>query len=123
MRFISCFHIRMIVHDFIICMPPVPGGALQQHLLDSAWKLLYVVLNTLNCIQPTNQHLHNSPKTLTTHCFIQLSTPSIMFYIASYLSLSELTTHTILDLGLNFKLSSQHDDRSFIHNSDISQSF
>ena len=66
----------------------VPGGALQQHLIDSAWKLLYVVLNALDCIQLTNQHLHNSPKKLTTHSFVQSSTPSIMFYTV----LSELTT-------------------------------
>ena len=75
------------------CMPIVPGGALQQYLIDSAWKLLYVVLNVLDDIQLINQH--NSPKTLTTHCFVQSSTPSLMFYTAS--CLSELTTHTILD--------------------------
>jgi len=41
-----------------------------------------------------------------------------MFYTVSYLSLSELTTHTILDLGLiilNLVRWSQHDDRNFIH--------
>ena len=32
--------------------------------------------------------------------FRTIITPSIMFYTVSYLSLSELTTHTILDLGL-----------------------
>ena len=58
--------------------------------------------------------------------FRTIITPSITFYTASYLS--ELTTHTILDLELIIKLSSQHDDRNFIHRmlfanySDISQS-
>jgi len=52
------------------------------------------MLNTLDYIQLTNQHLHNSPKTL----FCTIITPSIMFYTVSYLS--KLTTHTILDLGL-----------------------
>ena len=41
--------------------------------------------------------------------FRTIITPSIMFYTVSYLSLSELTTHTILDLGrliiLNLALS------------------
>jgi len=32
--------------------------------------------------------------------FRTIITPSIMFYTVSYLSLSKLTTHTILDLGL-----------------------
>ena len=35
-------------------MSLVPGGALQQHLIDSAWKLLYVVLNALDYIQLTS---------------------------------------------------------------------
>ena len=47
--------------------------------------------------------------------FRTIITPSIMFYTVSYLS--ELTTHTILDLGLIILnlISSQHDDRNFIH--------
>jgi len=51
--------------------------------------------------------------------FRTIITPNIMFYTASYLSLSELTTHTILDLGLiilNLALNTIiHDDRNFIH--------
>ena len=92
---------RAVIIAKLLYASIVPGGALQQHLIDSAWTLLMRRAQfALDYIQLTNQHLHNSPKTLTTHCFVQSSTPSIMFYTVSYLSLNELTTHTILDLGL-----------------------
>jgi len=44
--------------------------------------------------KPTLTQLAEDADKLTTHCFVQLSTPSIMFYTVSYLS--ELITHTVL---------------------------
>jgi len=92
----------------------LPGGAFIT-ASDSAWKLLYVVLNALDYIQLTNHHLHNSqsPKKLTTHCFVQYN--HLLRASRSTQSPTWANTYNLRSRTHNFKLSSQHDDRNFIH--------
>ena len=68
--------------------------------IDSAWKLLYVVLNALDYIHLTNQRLHNSPKKPTTHSFVQSSIYSEHHVLHSLLPERTNYTYNLRSIGL-----------------------